>query len=93
MTLYLLNMRVSMLAFMGTFAWFFFIVNVSKVPFSAALGLIDQRTLLINLVLVPLVVLGLTGGRWLTHRLPQRLFDGILLVSAGLAALRLVGIW
>lgn len=92
-TIYALSVALPKFELVGTGAWFFFIVNVSKVPFSAALGLIDQHTLLINLVLVPIVVLGLTGGRWLTHRLPQRLFDSILLVSAGLAALRLVGLW
>ena len=32
MTLYLVKMRVSMLAFMGTSAWFFFVLNVIKVP-------------------------------------------------------------
>jgi hypothetical protein len=32
-------------------------------------------------------------GRWLTHRVPQRLFDGLLLAFATVAALRLVGLW
>jgi hypothetical protein len=43
MTLYLLAMRVEKLRFIGTSAWFFLIVNVSKVPFSAGLGLFHRR--------------------------------------------------
>ena len=77
--------------FTGTNAWFFFIINAFKVPFSIGLGLIERRTLLLNLVLSPVIVAGLVAGRWLIHRVPQRLFDGLLLAFAFLAALRLIG--
>lgn len=40
MSLYLLSAGFAMLGFLGTAAWFFFIVNVFKLPFSVALGLI-----------------------------------------------------
>lgn len=75
----------------GTSAWFFFIINAFKVPFSAGLGLIHSQTLLLNLVLVPAIVLGVLGGRAITSRVPQRLFDGLLLAFAAIAALRLIG--
>ena len=74
----------------GTLAWFFFIVNVFKLPFSAALGLIRTDTLLLNIVLVPAVVIGVFSGRWIVHRLPQRVFDLLLLAFAAVAALRLI---
>ncbi|NQW71816.1 MAG: sulfite exporter TauE/SafE family protein, partial [Actinobacteria bacterium] len=38
MSVYLVKMRVSMLAFMGTSVWFFFILNVIKVPVVIGLG-------------------------------------------------------
>ena len=38
MSLYLINMRVSMLAFMGTSAWFFFFLNLLKIPVVVAVG-------------------------------------------------------
>jgi uncharacterized membrane protein YfcA len=44
-------------------------------------------------MLVPAVFAGVAIGRWLTHRVPQRLFDGLLLAFAVVAALRLVGAW
>lgn len=77
----------------GTGAWFFLIVNLAKVPLSVALGLIGPQTLTLNLVLLPVVFTGVAIGRWLTHRVPQRLFDGLLLAFAATAALRLVGAW
>jgi hypothetical protein len=74
----------------GTLAWFFFIVNVFKLPFSAGLGLIRSDTLLLNAVLVPAVMVGVFSGRWIVHRLPQRVFDLLMLAFATIAALRLI---
>ena len=47
MTLYLLRMHVTTLAFLGTLAWLFLAVNVLKLPFSIGLGLITRQTLLL----------------------------------------------
>lgn len=78
--------------FVGTSAWFFLIINAFKVPFSVALGLIHGWTLLFNLVLVPPILMGLVGGRWLVRRVPQRIFDVLLLAFAAVSALRLIGV-
>ena len=43
MVLYLLAMRLPKLEFVGTTAWFFMLINLFKVPFSADLGLINPR--------------------------------------------------
>jgi len=74
----------------GTLAWFFFIINVFKLPFSAGLGLIRTNTLLLNAVLFPAVAAGVFSGRWIVHRLPQRVFDLLMLAFAAIAALRLI---
>ena len=91
--LYALAVGLPKFEIVGTSAWFFFIVNSFKVPFSLGLGLIHGQTLLFNLVMTPVILAGVFGGRWLTHRLPQRLFDGFLLAFAAIAALRLIGIF
>ena len=62
-------------------------------PFSLGLGLIHGQTLLLNLVLSPVIVAGVFGGRWIINRIPQRLFDEFLLAFAALAALRLIGLF
>ena len=88
---YLIAVGLPKMQFVGTSAWFFFIINLFKVPFSIALGLIRFQTLLINLFLAPAVLAGVLTGRWLLERIPQRLFEHLLLAFAVLAALRLIG--
>ncbi len=86
MSMYFLARRLGVLAFLGTSAWFFFAVNVVKVPFSVGLGLISWESLLLNAALAPLVVLGALAGRRLATRMNQQLFEklviGLTLVSA-----------
>jgi len=91
--LYLLAVALPKLELVGTTAWFFLILNVFKVPFSLELGLIHRETLLLNALLIPAIITGLLTGRWLLHRIPQRLFDGLILAFSSIAALRLMGIF
>ena len=74
----------------GTLAWFFFLINLFKIPFSVGIGVIHGSSLLFDLMLVPAVFLGLFGGRWLIHRVPQRAFDAMMLAFAGIASVRLM---
>ena len=90
MAIYALAIALPKFEYVGTSAWMFLILNLFKVPFSLALGLIRWQTLLVNVVLIPAIVVGLVAGRWLIRRVPQRLFDALLLGFAGLAALRLI---
>ena len=89
-TIYCLAVGLPKFEVVGTLAWFFFIINAFKIPFSAGLGLIRPETLMFNLVLVPAVLIGVFSGRWLLQRLPQRLFNLLMLAFAAIAALRLV---
>jgi uncharacterized membrane protein YfcA len=90
--IYCLALSLPKLEMVGTNAWFFFIVNAFKLPFSLGLGLVTRETLLFNAALAPIVLAGVLGGRWLVYRLPQRVFDVLLLVFAAAAALRLIGV-
>ncbi|HRI13870.1 MAG TPA: sulfite exporter TauE/SafE family protein [Verrucomicrobiota bacterium] len=91
MALYLLAVALPKDQFVGTSAWFFLLINLIKVPFSAQLGLITGHTLLFNLVLVPVIGLGLLVGRLVVAKLPQRGFDSLVLAFAILAATKLLG--
>jgi uncharacterized protein len=91
--LYALSVGLPKFEIVGTSAWFFFILNSFKIPFSFGLGLIHGQTLLFNLMMSPVILMGVLGGRWLTHKLPQRLFDAFLLTFAAIAALRLIGLF
>ena len=89
--LFLIAVSLPKFELVGTSAWFFFVVNCIKLPFSVQLGLIHTGTLMVNAVLTPAIITGLFAGRWCVPRVPQRLFDGLLLAFAAIAALRLIG--
>ncbi|MBT2510195.1 sulfite exporter TauE/SafE family protein [Streptomyces sp. ISL-98] len=90
MSLYLLSAGFRKLGFLGTSAWFFLIVNTSKVPFSAGLGLIDRQSLLLDAALVLFVVPGAYVGRKCLGRINQRLFEQLVIGATVLGALQLL---
>lgn len=87
---YFLARRMEKMTFVGTAAWFFLIINVAKVPFSAQLGLISPSSLRFDALLLPVVLAGAVAGRLLLRRVPQRLFEWITIALAGAAAMRLI---
>ncbi|MEN9840518.1 MAG: hypothetical protein RL376_318, partial [Verrucomicrobiota bacterium] len=83
MAIYLLAMRLPKLAFIGTSAVFFLLLNLFKVPFMVGLGLITPESVRVNLLLVPAVLAGALVGRWALPRLSQSWFERLaLLLSA-----------
>ena len=90
MTFYLLARRLDKMAFVGTCAWFFFITNLTKVPLSYNLGLISKTSLTLNLVLLPIVALGMIAGKLLLGKIPQTSFEWLLILMATASALKLI---
>ncbi|MGP4089621.1 sulfite exporter TauE/SafE family protein [Streptomyces sp. KR55] len=90
MSMYLLSAGFRKLGFLGTSAFFFLIVNVSKVPFSAGLGLIDGRSLLLDSALVVFVVPGALIGRWAVNRINQRLFEQLVIAATVVGGVQLL---
>lgn len=90
MSMYFLASRLQMTAFLGTAAWFFFAINLTKVPFAAGLGLYSTELLLMDLVLVPFVVGGALLGRAIVHRISQTLFERLVIVLSIAGALYLL---
>ncbi|MEU6370593.1 sulfite exporter TauE/SafE family protein [Streptomyces sp. NPDC046931] len=90
MSMYLLSAGFRKMGFLGTSAFFFLIVNVSKVPFSAGLGLIDGRSLLLDAALAVFVVPGAFLGKWALHRIDQRLFERLVIAATVVGAVQLL---
>jgi uncharacterized membrane protein YfcA len=78
------------MTFVGTAAWFYLVVNLSKVPFSVQLGLMTPGSLAFDLLLLPVVFLGGLVGRQLLGRVSQSWFEWITIALAAGAALRLI---
>ncbi|MEU2269031.1 sulfite exporter TauE/SafE family protein [Streptomyces olindensis] len=90
MSMYLLSAGFRKLGFLGTSAFFFLIVNISKLPFSAGLGLIDGPSLLLDLALVLFVVPGALIGKWAVHKINQRLFEQLVIAATVVGGLQLL---
>jgi uncharacterized protein len=90
MSMYFLATRTPVQVFLGTSAWFFAIINVTKVPFLAGLGLFHPPVLLMDAALAPLVVIGALLGLVVARRLNQVLFDRIVIVLTVVGAVYLL---
>jgi uncharacterized membrane protein YfcA len=97
MNIYLQAMAMPKEQFMGTTAWFFFLVNLTKLPIFYTLSvahpgkaMITATSLLFDLLMFPVILAGVFVGKWFLPRISQRAFDGLVLVLAGFAALKLV---
>ena len=81
----------------GTSAWFYFAVNMAKVPIYLALGwwsagggFFTATTLRYDLFMAPAVIVGVLGGRRLFEHVPQRFFLVIVMVLAAAGATNLI---
>lgn len=90
MNLYLLAAKYPKLRFLGTTAWFFFAVNVTKVPFSIANQILRADTAVLGLVFAPVVLLGTGIGRAAITRIDQAMFDRLVMVFVAVAAVYLL---
>jgi uncharacterized membrane protein YfcA len=90
MIVYLLAMRLPKTEFVGTSAWFFFIVNWLKVPFSVRLGLITAESIKLNLIMLPFIAAGSILGIFVLRRMPQRVFEVSVQLLAAAAAIKLL---
>jgi len=90
MNLYLLARKYDKLRFLGTTAWFFFAVNLIKVPFSIAGGILRPDTALLGAVLAPLVLVGTWIGRSTIKRINQATFEKLVTAFVAVAAVYLL---
>ena len=89
MNLYLLSKRLPKEEFIATGAWFFFVINLAKVPIYAWHGLFSTHSLAFNALMVPAVVAGAVTGRRLVDHIPQRLFEILVVALTAVSTLLL----
>jgi uncharacterized membrane protein YfcA len=97
MQIYLAAAKLKKIDIMGTTAWYFFIINIVKVPFlvwvsldNPAKPLLTSDTLKFNLSMAPLILIGALSGRKLLPVIPQKVFTTSILVLAFLGGLKLL---
>ena len=90
MALYLLSMRLPKNSYIGTGAWFFFIVNLSKVPLHIwSWKTITMESFMLDLFVIPAIAAGALLGIWLVRLLPEKIFRIIVIATTLLSALLL----
>ena len=87
---YLFAQGMGKTLFVGTAAWTFTLINLTKLPFFIAAGLIDGDILLFGLVLVWLIPIGSYLGKWMHDRVSEERFNRIICVLVLLAGIQLV---
>jgi uncharacterized membrane protein YfcA len=95
MSLYLLSMALPKEEFMGTSAWFYFIINLVKLPIfllpdQSGQARITADTLLLDAWMVPAIIVGALVGRRIFTQVPQRAFEWLVLVLSFLGAVKLL---
>jgi uncharacterized membrane protein YfcA len=87
MAIYLQSMRLAKNSYIGTGAWFFLIVNYSKVPLQIIFWKnITWSTLGFVSVLIPAIALGAYLGVKLVKLLPEKAYRIFILVSTAVSA-------
>ena len=89
-SMYFLACRYPVKAFLGTTAWFFFLVNLVKLPFSVSAGLVNATTLSLTGIAAPAVIASALAGRRLAERMDQRVFEPIIIALTIVSALPLL---
>jgi hypothetical protein len=87
MNLYLLSRRLPKEEFIATGAWFFFLINLTKVPIYWWHGLFSRQSLAFDLMMAPAVVLGAISGRKLVDHIPARVFEASVTVLTAISTL------
>jgi len=90
MGIYLVMMGLDKKQLMGTGAWFFLIVNTSKLPIFIYHEMIGIDTLQFFAYMLPFVIIGTFFGRRLLKVLSQKVFNILVLLFAGLSSIGLL---
>ena len=89
MNLYLLSKRLSKEEFVATGAWFFFFVNLSKIPVFLWHGLFSARSLTFDAMMFAPVMAGALTGRWLIGHMSPKLFETLVVMLTAVSTILL----
>ncbi|MCX8031840.1 MAG: sulfite exporter TauE/SafE family protein [Thermoleophilia bacterium] len=88
--IYLLSMRLPKNAFIGTAAWFFFIVNLVKVPLQAFVWKnMSGMSLVFDAIMIPAIAVGAAIGIVAAGKIPERAYRIFVMVMTGVAGVLL----
>jgi uncharacterized membrane protein YfcA len=89
MNLYLLSKRLPKEEFIATGAWFFFVINLTKIPIYAGHHLFTRQSLTFDLLVVPAVVIGAMAARKLVRYMRADVFEWLVIALTAVSTLLL----
>jgi len=90
MALYLLSMKLPKDRYVGTCAWFFMIMNWTKLPIFCFEGRVTASVLHAVLPMLPLILIGAALGVLFVKRAPQRFFEIVIEIIVIVSAVKLL---
>ena len=90
MALYLLSMKLPKDRYVGTCAWFFMIMNWTKLPVFCFEGRVTLAALRTVVPVLPLIVIGAVLGVLFVKRAPQKFFEAVVEVIVIVSAVKLL---
>lgn len=88
--LFLFSQNLGKTLFVGSVAWTFTLINLTKLPFYVGVGLIQRDVLLFDVFLIWLIPIGSYLGKYMHHRVSESQFNRVILVLTMLAGLQLI---
>jgi uncharacterized membrane protein YfcA len=89
-SLYMFAQGMGKSLFVGTTAWAFMLINLSKLPTYVAVGLIRKEILVFDLYLLWLIPIGSYLGKWMHDRISERVFNRVIMVLVLVAGIQLI---
>ncbi len=89
-SLFLFSKNLGKTLFVGTVAWTFTLINLTKLPFYIQVGLIDWAVIKFDLLLIPLVPIGSYLGIWLHNKISEKLFNYVIMILTILIGIQLL---
>jgi uncharacterized membrane protein YfcA len=90
-SIYLLALGYKKNNYMGISAWFFFIINMTKVPLQIFVWHnIGVRSLLAAAVMIPVIAVGAVLGAFVLKKINEKIFRYLVIFMTAVAALRLL---
>jgi uncharacterized membrane protein YfcA len=89
--IYLLAMHLPKNNYIGTGAWFFLIINLTKFPLHLFVWkTISLQTLTLDLILLPGIAAGALFGIWLVNKIPNKTYRSFVITVTAISALMLL---
>jgi uncharacterized membrane protein YfcA len=90
-SIYLLALGYAKNNYMGSTTWFFFIVNILKLPLQIFVWHnITVKNLIVGISMIPLIIAGAVLGAFILKKINEKVFRYIVIVMTAFAAIRLL---